>query len=62
MNRIREYREKIGISQSKLALKVGLSQPILSQLETGNGQRPWPKAKRDLCRVLGATEDELFPG
>lgn len=59
MNRIREYREKLGISQSRLAVKIGLAQSNLSDFERGT-QRLWPKAKRDLCRVLGATEDELF--
>ena len=59
-SKIKEYRERLGLSQTQLSLKIGLAQSNLSILE--NGRRvPWPKVRRDLARVLGVTESELVP-
>lgn len=59
-NKIREYREKLGLSQTQLAQKISLAPGNLSNLENGK-RNPWPKVRRDLARVLGATEKKLFP-
>lgn len=59
-NKIREYREKLGLSQTQLAQKISLAPGNLSNLENGK-RNPWSKVRRDLARVLGATESELFP-
>lgn len=59
-NKIRETRERLGISQSKLAAKLGVAQSTLSNVET-NAVRSYPKIRQDLCRMLGATEAELWP-
>jgi transcriptional regulator with XRE-family HTH domain len=59
-NRIREYREKLGISQVELARKARMAAPNLSNLERGR-LAPWPRIMRTLARVLKATTEELFP-
>lgn len=35
MNRIRELRERVGMSQSELARRIGCGQSTLSEIETG---------------------------
>lgn len=60
MNRIRELREKVGLSQTRLACLVGLAASNLSNIETGKWP-PWPKVRAALARALGVTEEELFP-
>lgn len=60
VNRIREFREKAGISQSELARRAGIAEPNLSKIE--NGLWPaWPKVKRRLARVLKVRISDLFP-
>jgi transcriptional regulator with XRE-family HTH domain len=59
-NRIREQREKLGISQSRLACMIGIAGSTLSNLELGKW-KPYPKARRDIAEALGVTEEELFP-
>lgn len=59
-NRIREYRERSGISQVELARRIRIASPNLSNIENGR-LAPWPKVKRALSRVLKTTQDELFP-
>lgn len=58
-NRIRERRKALGLSQIQLASRLGIAQGALSNLELSKWQ-PWPKVKRDLSRVLGMPEEELF--
>ena len=59
-NRIREKRQELGLSQTQLACQIGMAESTLSNLELGKW-KPWPKAKRDLAKALGASEEELFP-
>ncbi len=59
-NRIREFRERLGISQVELARRTRIASPNLSNIERGQ-IAPWPKIKRKLARVLKTTERELFP-
>ena len=59
-NHIRERRQELGLSQTKLACLIGMAESTLSNLELGKW-KPWPKARRDLTRTLGVTEKELFP-
>jgi len=59
-NRLKEFREKAGLSQSELARRAGIAESNLSKIE--NGLWPaWPKAKRRLARVLKVRISELFP-
>ena len=59
-NRIRERRTELGLSQTKLACLIGMAESNLSNLELGKW-KPWPKARKDLAKALGVTEEELFP-
>ena len=59
-NKIRERRQALGLSQTRLACLVGMAGSTLSNLELGK-QMPWPKARHDLAKALGVTESELFP-
>ena len=60
MNRVREYREQAGISQTELARRVRVAGANLSAIERGK-VAPWPKVRRALVRVLKQPESELFP-
>lgn len=59
-NRIKEIREKIGLSQVELARRARIASTNLSAIECGR-LAPWPKVKRSLARVLKTTPEELFP-
>lgn len=59
-SKVREFREKAGISQSELARRAGIAESNLSKIENGLWQA-WPKAKRRLARVLKVRISELFP-
>jgi DNA-binding XRE family transcriptional regulator len=60
MNKVREVREGIGMSQTELARRTHIGSPNLSAIERGKVV-PWPKARRSLARVLRKTIAELFP-
>lgn len=60
-NRIRECRQRLGLSQTQLAILSGIASPTMSDLELG--KRPaWPRIRKALVRILGISEAELFPG
>ena len=59
-NRVRELREKAGLSQVELARRARMASTNLSAIENGR-LAPWPKIKRRLARVLKTTVQELFP-
>ncbi len=59
-NRIRECRERLGISQVELARRIRIASPNLSNIENGR-LAPWPKARRDLSKVLKVPQKMLFP-
>lgn len=59
-NKIREYREKAGLTQVELARRAHMASPNLSAIENGR-LKAWPKVRRALARVLKKTQDELFP-
>ena len=59
-NLIRERREQLGLSQTRLACLVGMAGSTLSNLELGKW-KTWPKARHDLSKALGISESELFP-
>ena len=58
-NRIRERRQELGFSQTRLACLIGMAGSTLSDLELGK-VKPWPKARKDLANALGMAESELF--
>ena len=58
-NRIRERRLELGLSQEKLARKMGTSQSKLSHWEAGNCE-PKVFSAILLAKALGTTVEELF--
>ena len=59
-NRLKEYREKAGLSQTELAWRAKMAAQNISAIERGK-LAPWPKARKALARVLRSSEIELFP-
>ncbi len=59
-NTIRERRQELSLSQTKLARTVEVPESTLSDLELGKRQ-PWPKVRKALAEALGTPEHELFP-
>ena len=60
VNRIREVREKLGLSQVELSRRARIASPNLSAIEHGE-RKAWPKARRRLARALKCQEGYLFP-
>ena len=58
-NRIRERRLELGLSQEKLAKKMGTGQSEISHWESGHSE---PKVFTALClaKALETTVEELF--
>jgi transcriptional regulator with XRE-family HTH domain len=57
---IRKARERVGISQSLLAQKIGVTQSAVSQWEQGFSVPGCDKLPQ-LAHILGCTIDDLFP-
>lgn len=62
MNKVKETRTKLGLTQAKLAAMTGgtLTQGDISKLETEYYKKPTPKIKREVAKALGIPESELF--
>ncbi len=59
--KLKERREQLGLSQSKLAILTGcLTAGLVSDFERGV-RVPWPKAKRKLAHVLQCSERDIWP-
>ncbi len=58
-NKIKERREKLGMTQEELAKAAGISRPFLSTVETGVAVPTVAKAA-DIAAALCVTVDELF--
>lgn len=56
--RVRERRQKLGLDQSELARRSGLSRPFLTQIETGR-RSPSLSAFRRLAEALQCSLDDL---
>ena len=59
-NRLKEYREMAGLSQTELAWRARMAGQNISAIERGT-LAPWPRAKRALAKALNVSETELFP-
>ncbi|MBR1709262.1 MAG: helix-turn-helix transcriptional regulator [Clostridia bacterium] len=59
MNVVRELREKMGLQQKDLALKIGVSQPTISEWEHGKKD---PSGERliKLAELFGVTTLEIL--
>ena len=60
INFVKRVRQRQGLSQTKCARLIGVSESNLSSVERG-AIRPWPKIRRDLASVLSVSESDLFP-
>jgi len=59
-NRLKECREKAGLSQTELAWRARIAGQNISAIERGT-LAPWPRARKALAEALKVTETELFP-
>ena len=57
--RIREIREKAGLSQAELSEKIGVTQSMLCQIERGT-KNPSLQVGKIISEVLGCSIDALF--
>jgi transcriptional regulator with XRE-family HTH domain len=60
-NRLREIRIAMGLTAAELGRRILVDPSIIRHVEAGDFY-PYPKLRRRAARVLGVTEDELFPG
>lgn len=58
-NRIREVRMEMGLSQSELGRRVGLSEPAINRYERGR-RRPTAEKLREIANALGVPLIALF--
>ena len=58
-NRIKQFRERQGLSQVELARRARTAGPNLSAVERGE-RKAWPKLRRNLARALKTSQSELF--
>ncbi len=59
-NRLKEFREKAGLSQTELAWKARMAAQNISAFERGT-LAPWHRARKSLAEALKVTEADLFP-
>lgn len=57
--RIKQFREKKGITVNKLANLAGISQSFVREIELGN-KKPTVDTLSSLCTALGITLKEFF--
>lgn len=57
--KIREYREKAGMTQAQLAKKMNVDQSAVSLWESEKTS-PLKKYRKELAKVLGVELDELL--
>lgn len=60
-NKIREYREQAGMTQTELARRAKVAAQNISAIELGKLEA-WPRMRRQLARALKVSEKDLFPG
>jgi predicted ATPase/transcriptional regulator with XRE-family HTH domain len=56
--RLRDLRERAGLTQQELAERAGLTPHAISALERGTRTRPYPHTVRSLADALGSNEDD----
>lgn len=59
-SRIKELRERLGMSQEELANKAGISRVTLSGLETGTVEVASTKTLFKIAAALNSSVDEVF--
>jgi transcriptional regulator with XRE-family HTH domain len=59
-DKLKELRERAGLTQQELAFGSGLSTSIISQIEQGSTGNPRMSTVKALARALGVSADELI--
>ncbi len=59
--RLREERDRVGISQRELARRIGLSASLISQIESGQS-KPSVSTLYGIVTELGVSVDDIFGG
>ena len=60
-NRLRGYRFLSGKSQDDLAIKTGISQPLISKIERGAIKKLSPEKIQKIAKELGRPVNAVFP-
>jgi transcriptional regulator with XRE-family HTH domain len=60
-SRLREERDRLGISQRELARRIGLSASMISQIESGQS-KPSVSTLYGIVTELGVSVDDIFGG
>ena len=58
-NKLKEYREKLGVNQQEMGALVGVSRQTISQIERG-GYAPSVALALKLAKVCGVTVEDIF--
>ena len=58
-NKLKEYREKLGINQQEMGALVGVSRQTVSQIERG-GYAPSVALALKLAKICGVTVEDIF--
>ena len=58
--RIRQARERYGMSQAELARRIGISGTALNQIESGKTPDPGVSRILGIARVLGVSPNDLL--
>ena len=58
INRLKECREKIGISKQEAARRIGISQPAYLRYESGE-RKPSLQTTKEIAKVLNTSVDYL---
>jgi transcriptional regulator with XRE-family HTH domain len=59
-NVIKERRKELGITQEKLAIKMGVKQEYISALENGKKKNPSSKTIGKIAHALGLFQEDLL--
>jgi len=60
MNKLREYRQRAGLSQLQLSYRTHVASTAISSIEN-NRLAVWPRAAKALAKELKVRQTELFP-
>src|SRR5918911_5468351 len=58
--RVKELRERRGLTQMELAILSGVSRATIARYEAGEQRRPHPATVRKLARVLKVRPEDLL--
>lgn len=59
-NKIREYRQNMGMTLEELAKKVGISIGYLCHLEKGSRSNPSTEKMEKIAKILNKSISEIF--